>query len=126
MGETSIFNESYHRPSPQRLTTGRRLIGATNQRAASADPAANTATVKAGPAVKRVDRVVSEVAAANTVARSVERLGTADGAGEFKESDAALIAILDAPLYSGEPALVGFARKERELACAFAALPVVE
>lgn len=40
--------------------------------------------------------------------------------------DAALIAILEAPLRAGETALVGFARKEYELAAAFAQLPVVD
>ena len=40
--------------------------------------------------------------------------------------DAQLAAILDAELFPGEPALVGFARKERELGEAFAALPVMD
>ena len=40
--------------------------------------------------------------------------------------DAQLAAILDAELLSGEPALVGFARKERELGEAFAAMPVMD
>jgi hypothetical protein len=40
--------------------------------------------------------------------------------------DARLAAILDAELLPGEPALVGFARKERELGEAFAALPVMD
>lgn len=39
-------------------------------------------------------------------------------------SDAALIAILDAPLAYGMTAREGFARKEAELRAAFAALPV--
>ena len=39
--------------------------------------------------------------------------------------EAPLIAILVAPLRAGETAAVGFARKERELAAAFAALPVL-
>jgi hypothetical protein len=40
--------------------------------------------------------------------------------------DAQLAAILDAELLPGEPALVGFARKERELGEAFAALPIMD
>ena len=40
--------------------------------------------------------------------------------------DARLIAILDAPLHDGEPAHVGFARKERELAAAFSTLPIFD
>ena len=40
--------------------------------------------------------------------------------------DAKLLAILDAPLHEGEPAQVGFARKERELGTAFAALPIFD
>ncbi len=40
--------------------------------------------------------------------------------------DTALLAILDAPLQNGEPARMGFARKEQELVAAFAALPVVD
>lgn len=40
--------------------------------------------------------------------------------------DAHLIAILDAPLLDGEPANVGFARKERELGAAFGALPIFD
>lgn len=40
--------------------------------------------------------------------------------------DAPLAAILDAELLPGEPALVGFSRKERELGEAFAALPVMD
>ena len=40
--------------------------------------------------------------------------------------DAALIAILEAPLHAGETALIGFARKEAELRSAFAALSVIE
>jgi hypothetical protein len=40
--------------------------------------------------------------------------------------DAHLIAILDAPLRAGEPAQVGFLRKEAELRAAFAALPVLD
>jgi hypothetical protein len=39
--------------------------------------------------------------------------------------DARLLAILDAPT-TGEPALVAFARKERELGAAFAALPILD
>lgn len=39
--------------------------------------------------------------------------------------DAALVAILDAPLHEGEPAQLGFFRKEAELRAAFAALPVL-
>jgi hypothetical protein len=42
------------------------------------------------------------------------------------EKDAALIAILEAPLEFGETAQFGFARKEAELRTAFAALTVVE
>jgi len=41
-------------------------------------------------------------------------------------ADAALLAILDAPLASGETAFAGFHRKEVELRAAFAALPVME
>lgn len=40
--------------------------------------------------------------------------------------DASLIAILEAPLLPGETAHAGFARKERELGNAFAALSVLE
>ncbi len=40
--------------------------------------------------------------------------------------DAPLAAILDTPLRPGEPAFVGFARKERELGEAFAALSIVD
>jgi hypothetical protein len=40
--------------------------------------------------------------------------------------DAHLVAILDAPLRMGEPTNVGFARKERELGAAFAALPIFD
>jgi hypothetical protein len=40
--------------------------------------------------------------------------------------DAHLAAILDAPLRTGEPTNVGYARKERELAAAFAALPIFD
>jgi len=40
--------------------------------------------------------------------------------------DVTLIAILDAPLRQDETARTGFARKERELAAAFASLPVVD
>ena len=40
--------------------------------------------------------------------------------------DAHLLAILDAPLSAGEPAQVGFLRKEAELRAAFAALPVLD
>jgi hypothetical protein len=40
--------------------------------------------------------------------------------------DAHLVAILDAPLRDGEPAHVGFARKERELGEAFGALPIFD
>lgn len=40
--------------------------------------------------------------------------------------DAALIAILEAPLHEGETAYAGFARKEEELRVAFAALSVLE
>ncbi len=40
--------------------------------------------------------------------------------------DARLLAILDAPLFAGEAASVGFARKERELRGAFKQLLVVE
>lgn len=39
--------------------------------------------------------------------------------------DAPFVAILDAPLHAGETAALGFARKERELAAAFAHLPVL-
>ena len=39
--------------------------------------------------------------------------------------DASLLAILDAPI-TNEPTAVGFARKERELATAFAALPIFD
>lgn len=38
--------------------------------------------------------------------------------------DAALLAILEAPRHAGEPAALGFLRKEAELRAAFAALPV--
>src|SRR5262245_26983913 len=40
--------------------------------------------------------------------------------------DAQLMAILDAPLRAGEPTNVGYAGKERELAAAFAALPIFD
>ena len=40
--------------------------------------------------------------------------------------DARLIAILDAPLGDGEPAAIGFLRKEAELRATFAALPVLD
>jgi hypothetical protein len=40
--------------------------------------------------------------------------------------DAHLLAILDAPLRDGEPAQVGFLRKEAELRGAFAGLPVLD
>lgn len=40
--------------------------------------------------------------------------------------DAHLVAILDAPLRAGEPMHLGYARKERELAAAFAALPIFD
>jgi hypothetical protein len=40
--------------------------------------------------------------------------------------DAALIAILEAPLHDGETAYAGFARKEEELRAAFAALGALE
>jgi hypothetical protein len=40
--------------------------------------------------------------------------------------DARLLAILEAPLADGEPAYIGFARKERELGEAFAALPIFD
>jgi len=40
--------------------------------------------------------------------------------------DARLIAILDAPLAPGEGAMIGFARKERELGAMFAQLGVAE
>ena len=40
--------------------------------------------------------------------------------------DARLIAILDAPLAPGETAMVGYARKERELGAVFAAMSVFE
>jgi hypothetical protein len=40
--------------------------------------------------------------------------------------DARLLAILDAPLGLGEPAYVGFARKERELGEAFGSLPILD
>ena len=40
--------------------------------------------------------------------------------------DATLLAILDAPLAPGEPAHVGFARKERELGTALGALPILD
>jgi len=40
--------------------------------------------------------------------------------------DARLAAIIDADLQHGEPALVGFARKERELGEACAALPIMD
>jgi hypothetical protein len=39
--------------------------------------------------------------------------------------DTPLLAILDAPLHTGETAAAGFARKERELAAVFAQLPVL-
>jgi hypothetical protein len=41
-------------------------------------------------------------------------------------ADAALLAILGAPLAAGESAHVGFARKEAELGAAFAALGILE
>lgn len=41
-------------------------------------------------------------------------------------SDAALLAILDAPLAPGETALAGFRRKEHALGNAFAALSIIE
>jgi hypothetical protein len=41
-------------------------------------------------------------------------------------SDASLIAIIEAPLQSGETASCGFARKEAELREAFAALSILE
>lgn len=41
------------------------------------------------------------------------------------DHDRRLLAILDAPLLLGEPAAVGFARKERELSEAFAELPIL-
>lgn len=44
----------------------------------------------------------------------------------IESRDAALIAILEAPLLSGETAHAGFARKERELGNEFAALSVLE
>jgi hypothetical protein len=40
--------------------------------------------------------------------------------------DAQLLAILDAPLRNGEPATVGFARKERELCAAFETYPIFD
>ncbi len=40
--------------------------------------------------------------------------------------DAQLAAIIDADLLPGEPAFVGFARKERELGETFAALPIMD
>jgi hypothetical protein len=49
----------------------------------------------------------------------------AERVAELRE-DGALLAILDAPLFTGEPASVGFARKERELRDAFAALPILQ
>jgi hypothetical protein len=39
--------------------------------------------------------------------------------------DSPFFAILDAPLLAGETAAAGFARKERELAAAFARLPLL-
>lgn len=80
---------------------------------AAAAPADPTVAVRAGDQPPE--------AAASTSAADPAATHTA---GAPVNPDALLIEILDAPLWPGEPALVGFARKEQELRAAFAALPV--
>lgn len=119
MNGTSIYSERYHRHTPWRPAAGDRPQPRTSPALAHPAMADSGAIIPATIDSAPTSPAPTNLAPTNSTTTRPAPFPTA-------ASEASLFAILDAPLREGETARIGFARKEKELGTAFAALPVVD